>query len=470
MTMNPTPHQRGIINGLASTRVVVMGLGRFGGGVGVTRFLVDRGADVLVTDQRPADQLRDSLAELADLPVQYRLGGHNVSDFTTADLVVVNPAVDRRDNRFLRAAAAGGIAITSEIQLLLGAISTRRVIAVTGTAGKSTTTAMIGHILTAEHGHEHVHVGGNLGGSLLDRVDRITADDWVVLELSSFMLEAMKGDRWSPHVAVVTNLSPNHLDRHGTMEAYAAVKQVLLDHQGPDDHAVQGPGTEPWFTPRAGHIERVEAPPVPRLPLRIPGTFNQINATMAIEAAACAGVSLAAAIEAVSGFSGLPHRLQLVAEVDGVRYFNDSKATTPAASQLVITELVAEYGGHPGRGSAEDPGGVHVILGGFDKQSNLTGLAQLASRSCRGVYTIGATGPKIAAGARQSLALDAVERDRVVECETLQIAVEAIRRRVHPGDTVLLSPGCASWDQFDNYEKRGEVFAQLVRQRAAESL
>ncbi|MEE8459741.1 MAG: Mur ligase family protein, partial [Phycisphaerales bacterium] len=218
---------------LAGQRVTVMGLGRFGGGVGVARYLIKLGADVLVTDLLSRDDLADSLAQLDGLPIEYRLGEHNVSDFTTADLVVANPAV-KPDNRFLRAAQAAGVPVTSEIRLLVKALPNRlRTIGVTGTAGKSTVTAMIGHILKkafpqppAPPGDQdtvaatNVWVGGNLGGSLLDRLDEIGKDDWVVLELSSFMLHGLREDKWSPHIAVVINISPNHLDWHGTFEHY----------------------------------------------------------------------------------------------------------------------------------------------------------------------------------------------------------------------------------------------------------
>ena len=235
-------------------RVTVMGLGRFGGGVGVARFLAKRGADVLVTDLSPPDKLADSIAKLQPLidagQVTLRLGEHNVSDFTTCDCVVVNPAVPP-NNRFLRAAHAAGIPITTEIRLLVERLPNRlRTIGVTGSAGKSTVTAMIGHVLEKEFAGEgestpsrqdaktprkkrKVWVGGNIGGSLLEKIDEIGEDDWVVLELSSFMLERLRdqpdapgvanekcrgrGRGWSPHIAVVTNISENHLDWHGSM-------------------------------------------------------------------------------------------------------------------------------------------------------------------------------------------------------------------------------------------------------------
>lgn len=426
---------------LAGQRVTVMGLGRFGGGVGVTRWLVAQGADVLVTDLAPEDRLTSSLAALKDLQVEYRLGGHNVSDFTTCDVVVVNPAVDPRENRFLRAAAAAGIPTTSEIRLLIDHLpnSRARVIGVTGTAGKSTTTAMIGHILAAALGADHVHMGGNLGGSLLERLPSIRGDDWVVLELSSFMLDDMRGDGWSPHVAVVTNISPNHIDRHGTLEAYGAAKQVILAHQNRDDVAVLGASVRDWpCMPGVGRLVIDRA--APGIELRIPGEHNRLNATMA--ATACEAAlqrPLVELLPLLADFAGLPHRLQFVGERDGVRCYNDSKSTTPEAALLAVQ-------------SFDDSHRIHLIAGGYDKGSDLTPIAQLAPRLA-GLYTIGTTGRALA---------DAATAGHSVYCETLESAVDQALARARSGDILLLSPGCASWDQFENYEKRGEAFTRLV--------
>lgn len=428
---------------LSQKRVVVMGLGRFGGGVGVSRYLVERGAQVLVTDLLPADQLRESLAQLRGvrgLPIEYRLGEHREEDFTAADLIVVNPAVDPRHNRYLQAARQAGVPFTTEMRLLVAALPNRqRVIGVTGTAGKSTVTSMIGHALQQcpTHSPARVHVGGNIGGSLLDRVQAISPEDWVVLELSSFMLEALGEDRWSPHIAIVTNISDNHLDRHGTMRAYAAAKQQILQHQQPGDRAVFGPGVERWLRPQVATVSRIDRAPDPPLELSIPGEHNQLNAAIAIAATTTAGIEPAAATETLKTFPGLPHRLQSVGTWGGVRYYNDSKATTPEAAELAIRSF--------------QPGTVHVILGGYDKKSDLTALAHFAARRCRAVYTVGTTGDTIAQAVQAA-------GGTAVPCGTVQRAVEEARKRAQPGEVVLLSPGCASWDQFENYEKRGQAF------------
>ena len=426
-------------------RVVVMGLGRFGGGVGVTRYLSRNGANVLVTDRMSLEDLADPVAQLEGLPVEFRLGEHVEKDFKTADMIVVNPAVDPTRNLFLESARQHGAAITSELRLLVERLPNRgRTIGVTGTAGKSTTVAMIGHMLRGiTPAPQRVWIGGNIGGSLLDDLDHIGRDDWVVLELSSFMLEMIGG--WSPHVAVVTNVSPNHLDRHHTMDAYVRAKQLLLRHQKRDDRAVLGPGLDPWRhnTPATTVIEDE---PID-IDLSIPGQHNRMNATLAI--AACEGLGpdrerLAAEL---ADFAGLPHRLQFVTEHQGVRYINDSKCTTPEAAMLAI--------------DCFPPHTAHVILGGFDKGADLTELAKHAAAHCAGIYTIGATGDTIACEAEKCVRFRG-DPCAVHRCVTLELALHHARLEAAQGHTILLSPGCASWDQFTNFETRGQAFCDLA--------
>ncbi|MEM7576176.1 MAG: UDP-N-acetylmuramoyl-L-alanine--D-glutamate ligase [Planctomycetota bacterium] len=477
----------------AGRRVTVMGLGRFGGGVGVTQFLSSRGAAVTVTDIASADELSESVARVRELPqVTLVLGEHREQDFRDCDLVVANPAV-KPDHTYLQIARDAGVPVTTEICLLVRELPNRlRTIGVTGSAGKSTTTAMVGHILRKAFAQEGetpdvsgdqpgVWVGGNLGGSLLPLVDQIRDDDWVVLELSSFMLHYLREEKWSPHIAAVTNLSPNHLDWHGTFEEYAFSKRALLDFQVYGDFAFADESAMGVYARRDsyGHLVwppksdvsgAVVLPPGPDDGVHdvchLPGSHNVQNAALSLAVAeyalntSCSGEWSSEDSEsigqALEEFTGLPHRLAFagtLAAVEEVRCFNDSKSTTPEAAVLGM--------------EAFEPGRVHVILGGYDKGADLSAMCRVAVARCAGVYGIGATGAGIVeavmAAARPHGRSPWASGGAVVDCGTLANAMAAIRRNVKRGEVVLLSPGCASWDQFANYEERGERFIALVR-------
>ncbi len=440
-------------------RVTVMGLGRFGGGVGVSRWLAERGATVTVTDQAPAEALAPSLDELRDLDLTLHLGGHRESDFHETDLVVVNPAV-KPTSPYLQVAELVGVPVTTEINLFAERCPAR-VVGVTGSVGKSTTTAMIGQVLAhcaqVTENAPRVWVGGNIGRSLLGILEQIRDADVVVLELSSFQLERTTLVSWSPHVAVITNLTPNHLDWHGDLAAYAAAKLNIARHQDPArDVVILGPtlGEEARHLTAEGHrvwqFDLDDDTPLvrtatdkqrwPALQLSVPGRHNRENAAAALAVAHALAVPTDAALAALGEFEALPHRLQRVAERAGVTYFDDSKSTTPEAA---LTALAA----------FDTP--LLLILGGYDKGSDLAPLAAVAAGRARFSACIGTTGPALAAAIRG--AGGAAE-----DCGELSRAVAACQARARAGDVVLLSPACASWDQFSDYRLRGETFARLV--------
>ncbi len=486
----------------AGARVTVMGLGLFGGGAGVVEWLAARGADVLATDLAKAEALAPTLARLRPLvdrgAVRLRLGEHNVSDFTDCDLVVANPAVPYPSkNRFLRAAGAAGVPVTTEIRLVVERLPRReRVIGVTGSAGKSTTSAMIAHALRAvvagegqaltrpaAAGHPlprgervrkddraapSVHLGGNIGGSLLEEVGSIGADDFVVLELSSFMLHWLGAGEgwpgapsWAPGVAVVTNIAPNHLDWHGSMEHYERSKRRMIADQGAGDVAVLGAGVASWKSTAGGACTVVGAEHralIEGVRLLTPGAHNRENAAVALAAAGAAlarsglprdDETMSAAARSLGTFRPLPHRLQLIARwrrAPGARpvaAYHDSKSTTPEAAARAIDALLEE-------GCA----GVRLICGGYDKGADLAPMFSAAAR-CAGTHTIGKTGPKITAALR-------ARGTAVEECGELFRAVRTAVNAAGDGEAVLLSPGCASWDQFTNFEERGAEFCRIV--------
>ena len=410
------------------------------------RWLVENGARVLVTDQAPSEKLADSVAQLDGLPIEYRLGEQREEDFRDADLVVASPAI-APSSPVLRAARAAGVAITTEIRLFIERCPAT-VVGVTGTKGKSTTTAMLGEVLRA--GGLTTYVGGNLGGSLLPKLPEIDKTHLVVLELSSFMLEHLGAMRWSPHVAVVTFVAADHLDWHGSPEAYLDAKRNVVRHQRPDDFAVlceENPAAAEFSKHTKARVVPFGVTGRRPFELLVPGRHNQLNAQGAFAAANLLGVNWDAAQSALRTFRGLPHRLELVHESPaGVRYYNDSIATIPEAAVAALESF--------------PPKRVIQIVGGYDKGLPLTVLCNALVERAKAVLCIGDTGKKLVEMLGQPAIQGAAE---VYDCGDLSTAMKMARSAASPGDVVLLSTGCASYDQFTNFQERGERFAELAR-------
>jgi len=492
-------------------RVTVMGLGRFGGGVGAVQFLLDRGAAVTVTDVLTAEELAESLAQIdVDRLEALHLGGHCEIDFIAADLIVVNPAI-RRDHSMLQVARDAGVPLSSEMNLFW---QLRRgpVIGVTGSNGKSTTTALIHSILTAAG--RTAHLGGNIGGSLLPRIDEIGPDDWTVLELSSFQLQDLDRLPSSPEIAVVTNFAPNHLDWHGCLEEYRRAKQATLRWQPPNGIGVlnaDDPEVSTWchhgwcyFFGRADHgapgvylrnddtlllrrgglydglptrsrirensaersshsriltnsattsdglgrpsygAEEESIPVWTDLP--IVGEHNLYNAMAAAAVALALGISTDAIELGLRRFKPLPHRLQFVGEWDGRRFYNDSLATTPESVCAALDSFT-------------EP--IVLLAGGYDKGIDLSGLAERIVSHTKAAALMGTVSPLLdeLIEARRTSPVPRTRR-----CEDFEAAFRWAVEESEPGDVVLLSPGCASYDWFANFAERGERFTQLVRQ------
>lgn len=439
---------------LFAKNILVVGLGRFGGQIAAARWLVEHGARVTVTDLAPPEKLTESLAQLGDLPIRYRLGGHDEQDLAGCDLLVVSPAVPKDRSEFVRAAVARGIPLSAEMNLFVERCPARRLIGVTGSAGKSTTTAMIGSILEAARAagaFPQVWMGGNIGHSLLGDLRAMSENDVVVLELSSFQLEDLGALRWSPPVAVITNIQPNHLDRHGTLEAYADAKMNIVRYQQTGDvvliHA--GDASTRSYIESAGadgEVRECRFEPVFSKNLRVPGNHNRLNAAAAVAAARAVGVSDDIIARGLEAFRGLPHRLEFVAERDGVKYYNDSKSTTPE-STLIAAEAFA---GAP----------VILLVGGKPKGASFAAMGRLLARTCRRVICYGQAGPEIY---QEVIAGSEAGGTGVAEqVGGFDDAVRRARELAGPGDVVVLSPACASYDEFINYEQRGEAFRRLV--------
>ncbi|MHC4463041.1 MAG: UDP-N-acetylmuramoyl-L-alanine--D-glutamate ligase [Planctomycetota bacterium] len=440
----------------AGKKVLVMGLGRFGGGVDVAEFATNAGAKVIITDLASAEQLSDSMKRLEKFPdIEFHLGSHDPADFQQADIIVANPAV-APDNEFLKLARRHNKFITSQISIFFE-LSYAPIIGITGAAGKSTTAALTAHLLKNSRCN-NVWLSGNIGNEpLLTILDQITPNDLVVLELSSFQLEQLAQIQRAPKVALLTNLTPNHLDRYGTFDDYCAAKENIFKFQRLDRNspavsifnAEDKIGTE-WFEKYkkdTGRIcikfstEDVREEIRDGFPLQ--GRANLSNLAAAVAIARHLGVSDDRIKSSLPEFKPLPHRLELVAEINGVCWYNDSKATTPESAVAALEAF-------------DQP--VIIIAGGYDKNIPFDALGERMANKAKAAILFGQTAKKIA---------DAIQAFPQANAEieivsSLSEAVELAGSLAVSGDVVLLSPACASYDMFDNFQHRGREFCALV--------
>jgi len=447
-------------------RATVMGLGRFGGGVGAARFLAEQGARVTVTDLKPLEALTEPVRTLSDLDISWVLGTHPESLFTEADLVVVNPAVPNT-SKYLDLAVSSNVLLEREINLFCK-LCPAKVIGITGTNGKTTTTRMMTQILSASR---RVWEGGNIGASLLPKLDCIKKDDIVVLELSSFQLEGLDAIRWSPHIALITNCTPNHLDRYEDFADYACAKAAILRHQQAQDATVinaEDSEVISWpvcegvrsFTfsqegPANAYVRDgwifLQKDKEPQKLMRVkdlgvPGRHMRMNALAAALASNLGGASTSDIAGALQEFRGLPHRLERVGAAGGISFYNDSKATTPESACAAIAAF-------------EQP--VILIAGGYDKQVSLRQLAEavVTVAAIQGAVLIGETAETLEREIKALAPTFPVQR-----CRSLEDACQAAVDMIEPDGVVLFSPACASYDMFSNYEARGEAFCKWARQ------
>jgi UDP-N-acetylmuramoylalanine--D-glutamate ligase len=443
---------------LNNKRVLVVGLGK--SGVASALFMKAHGARVTVSDTKSGDELRNEIPVLLDHGITVETGGHGDRTFHGQDLIVVSPGVPVDAPPLVQARALGETVI-GEIELAANFLP-GPIIAITGSNGKTTTTALTGEIMTAAG--LPALVGGNIGTPAISLAERATPETVIVLEVSSFQLETIQTFR--PRVAVVLNVTPDHLDRHRTVEVYVAAKTRIFENQQTSDFAVLN-ADDPtcvamaaqtraqvfWFSRqkevqqgawvRDGKIvfrdaaAQKEIMQVAEIPLK--GAHNLEN----VLAATCAGMLMGCTPEkvrqAVRDFKAVEHRLEFVATIRGVDYYNDSKATNVDATIKALESF---------------PANIHLILGGKDKGSDYTVLNELLRQRVKRVYTIGAAAAKIESQ---------IKGAEIVHAETLENAIRKASAAAQPGDTVLLAPACASFDQFKSYEHRGRVFKEIVQ-------
>jgi UDP-N-acetylmuramoylalanine--D-glutamate ligase len=447
---------------LKGKKVLVVGLGK--SGLAAALFLRRRGALVTVSDVRSADQLAKEIPALIEAGIMVEAGGHGLLTFRRQDLIVVSPGVPL-DTPELAQVKSFGLPVIGELELAARFLK-GHTLAVTGSNGKTTTTTLLGEILDA--GGLTTLVGGNIGVPVISLIDQSTDESWSVLEVSSFQLESTV--EFHPQIAVILNITPDHLDRHGSFENYAAAKERIFARQTAADclvlnadntraadaahrsiakvywFSIEHPVTQGAFLEQGFVVYRAveNAPtekviPLGGIPLK--GTHNVENVLAAVVAARLAGVPADVIRQAIENFRAVEHRLEYVATRNRVEFYNDSKATNVDATAKAIEAF---------------SGGIHLILGGKDKGSDYTQLSELLRERVSAVYTIGSAAAKIESHLRGVVSIHS--------CETLEKAVHVAASAARPGEIVLLAPACSSFDQFENYEERGRVFKQLVKE------
>jgi len=452
-----------------------MGMGRFGGGTDAAKFAASFGTKVTVTDLASKNKLAESIEQLKNFPdIEFHLDGHDRKDFENCDIVMVNPAVPP-DNEFIEIARQNKKIITSQIEIFFE-LCPAAIIGITGSIGKSTTAALTAHLLKAasknsrygirDTRYENIFLSGNIGNQpLLTILDKIKQSDLVVLELSSFQIEQLAQSRKAPHVALLTNLTPNHLDRYGTFYAYCAAKQNIFKYQklDTDPPAVSIFNSEDkigakWFEKYSKQAGRQcirfccdDIDSEIKQCFSLPGRANLSNLAAALAIARHFGVDDETIKNALPQFKALPHRLEFVAEINGVEWYNDSKATTPEAAVAALDAF-------------EKP--VILIAGGYDKHISFDELGKKIAQSTKAVILIGQTAQKIASSIEEKSATEGTENtEKNVEikiADSLTKAVGLASNLAQAGDVVLLSPSCASYDMFDNFVHRGSAFKKLI--------
>jgi len=444
---------------LKDQRVLVVGLGK--SGVAAAHFLQQRGARVTVSDSKPQTELNREIPALLDKGIVVETGGHGERTFRDQDLIVASPGVPYDVPQLVQARQLG-VPVIGEVELAARFLR-GKIIAITGSNGKTTTTTLVGEIL--EHAGKEVQIGGNIGMPVVSMVSAASEQSYNVLEISSFQLETIQ--QFHPRVAAILNVTADHLDRHRSMESYIAAKARIFENQTPEDFAVLNADDSicvslasktrariVWFSRKSkpgqgshvhdgkirfcGQAGEVEIMPVSEIPLK--GAHNLENVLAAVCVARAVDCPPAVIRQAVKDFQAVEHRLEFVATINGVDYYNDSKATNVDATIKALESF---------------PANIHLVLGGKDKGSDYSVLKALLRERVKRVYTIGAAAEKI-----ESQIAGSAPAERV---NTVEAAVRRATEQAAPGDVVLLAPACASFDQFENYEHRGRVFKEAVR-------
>ncbi|MBR2062588.1 MAG: UDP-N-acetylmuramoyl-L-alanine--D-glutamate ligase [Anaerotignum sp.] len=442
-------------------KALVCGMAR--SGIAAAKLLKSLGAEVTLQDMKKREDIAADVLNLENEGIVLYTGANPDDIACEQDIIVLSPGIPC-DLPFINAAEAAGVSVISEVELAYG-LTKCPITAITGTNGKTTTTTLTGEIMKAVYGN--TAVVGNIGIPYSEEVEHLTEKDWVVAEISSFQME--KAKEFHPHISAVLNITPDHLNRHKTMEVYIAMKERVFEKQTAEDFCILNYGDEAcrkmadktaakvFFFSSSEKLEEgiyldgenievrwgaINETLINVNDLQILGVHNHENVMAAAAMAICANIPLDTIREVLKAFAGVEHRIEYVATVDGVDYYNDSKGTNVDASIRAVLAM-------------KKP--IVLIGGGYDKGGSFDEWTQLFPGRVKHLVLIGVTAPKVRESA-EKFGFTAIS-----DCETFKEAVDLCREKAEDGDCVLLSPACASWGMFDNYEQRGDMFKEQVR-------
>lgn len=460
-------------------KITVMGLGLHGGSEGLIWFLISQGAKVKVSDAKPKEDLMPTIDRLSDLDIAYRLGGHHSDHFADADMIFINQAV-KPDSLWRKRIEKSGKPVLTETNLFFE-LCPATIIGVTGTNGKSTAATLTYEILKRgfEDKDREIFFGGNIGGSLLTQLDKIKENDLVVMELSSFQLRDLTMIKKSPHVAVILNITPDHLDYHKEFNTYIDAKKNIFKFQDAtdflilnfDQKIVRGLSSEAEsrviyfstekklkngayikdnfiYTCLRGACKKI----IRRKKIKLRGEHNLQNTLAAIACAKVYKIDRKKIRTAISDFKSLPHRIEFVGELSGVKYYNDSKSTTPESTIAALNSFKAP---------------IILLVGGSEKYAKFGRMSREIIQKCKAVILFGQTKRRIRGSIAKRLQYienPKLKKENVYLMENIDQAIREAQKLSKKGDIVLLSPACASFDQFQNFEQRGDIFKKEVEE------
>jgi UDP-N-acetylmuramoylalanine--D-glutamate ligase len=463
-----------IFENLKNKRITIMGLGLNQGGLGVTQFLVKAGAQILVTDLKTKEELNPSLEKLKGFNIKYVLGRHREEDFINTDMVIQNPAIPHNSN-YLKIARSQGILIETDLGLFFQLCPSKKIIAIAGTKGKSTVSFLVYQIF--KEAQKEVVLAGNIGISVLDILEKITSQTWVILEISTWQMEGMKKHKFRPQTAVLTNILPDHLDRYPNFKEYASAEKLIFKHQRSNDNLVVNFDNEEtiqvkeetksqvyWFSTKkkiesGSYLEKdnlVFQSGEHKIPLAkisnltLPGTHHLENILAAGTVGFIHKIPAEIILRAIKNFPGLPYRLEFIREFKGIKFYNDSCSTTPEATLAALESF------------PQQP--IILILGGKDKKLDYEKLGKVIGENKEIKKIILLQHPNYDASPKIFSALKKhLNPEKIVLASDLRMGVEAALQKAQPNEIVLLSPAAASFGMFKNEFDRGDQFNTVVK-------